>query len=230
LQTNLTDWTGLLELVAIRDIAPGDEIWIDYGAAWATAWEQHVAAWRPPPRADAYAPAYVHDDAIQSLRTVQELQTHPYPDNIFTSCFYDYNRSRTTTTNSANQQAAADSLVTVPWQVTRGVFELRNLRPCVILKRENSQITRQRKKQGTLFAVQIKNRPGLDPQQEIPAGEVHVVSKVPRHAVRFSDKPYTTDPHLEGAFRHELHLPDDVFPEEWKDLREEPAKDEAVEV
>jgi hypothetical protein len=220
LQQNLTDWTGLLELVAIRDIRPGEEIWIDYGDAWTRTWEAHVADWQPPLGADAYAPAYVHDDAIQSLRTTQELQTHPYPDNIFTSCFYAYNRT--------TLASASESVVTVPWQVTRGVFELRNLRPCVVLKRENSQITRQRKKQGTLFTVQIKNRPGLTPEEEIPPGEVHVVSKVPRHAVRFSDKPYTTDPHLEGSFRHELHLPNDIFPEDWKDLRDETSMDEVV--
>ena len=30
------------------------------------------------------------------------------------------------------------------------------------------------------------------------------------------DRPYTTDHWLEGAFRHPIGIPDDVFPEAWQ--------------
>jgi hypothetical protein len=28
---------------------------------------------------------------------------------------------------------------------------------------------------------------------------------------------YTTDQHLENAFRHEIGIPDAIFPDQWKD-------------
>ena len=37
-----------LEVVATRDIAQDEEIYIDYGASWEKAWETHVASWIPP--------------------------------------------------------------------------------------------------------------------------------------------------------------------------------------
>ena len=222
---NHTSGGLLLELVALRDIQPGEELLMDYGPSWQRAWETHVQNWQPPPPLNdgsRYAPAYVHDDAIQALRTQEELKEHPYPENIFTSCFYDYN-----VTQHTSQQGTATygnhennkHITTVPWENKRGIFQLHNLRPCIILRRENSQLTHSRRKQGTRFVVQIRNRPNLPTHAKVPAGHVHIVKQVPRHAIRLTDKIYTTDQHLPTAFRHEIHLPDDVFPEQWKDLK-----------
>lgn len=195
----------LLELVALRDIRRGEEIVMDYGTSWSEAWEKHVNDWTPPPGAERYAPSYVHDDAIQSLRLEKELKTHPYPDNIFTSCFYKYNATEDKRTSSER-----NSVTTVPWQMSRGLFELSNLRPCLVLERQHDT------KKGTTFTVQIKNRFGLSPEQRVSGA--HIVTEVPRRAIRFSDKIYTTDQHLPGAFRHPIGIPYDVFPEEWMDL------------
>jgi hypothetical protein len=51
---------------------------------------------------------------------------------------------------------------------------------------------------------------------------------VPRSSIHFADKPYTTDFHLEGVFRHEIGIPDEIFPERWKDkvLVEDPDDDD----
>jgi hypothetical protein len=65
------------------------------------------------------------------------------------------------------------------------------------------------------------NRPGLDKHERIPNNEIHIVTHVPRAAIRFSDKPGTTDQHLPGAFRHEIGLPESLVPEAWKRRQEE---------
>jgi len=202
----------LLELVTTRDINQGDEIYLDYGKTWFDAWRQHVQTWQPPPDAERYAPAYVHDDVVRSLRLEAELREHPYPDNIFTSCFYRYSdhQPRAEASQGKHPSAAAAAVTTFRWNMTRGIFELRNLRPCQILQRQHDP------KQGTLFTVRILNRFGLEARERLPKGAVHIVTHVPRRAVRFSDKIYTTDQHLEHAFRHEIEWDD--FPEQWKDL------------
>merc|ERR1712032_856471 len=42
------------------------------------------------------------------------------------------------------------------------------------------------------------------------------VSNVPREAIKFADKPYTTDLHMIGAFRQPIGIPDDIMPDAWK--------------
>jgi hypothetical protein len=75
----------ILEVVALRDILPGEELYLDYGPDWQAAWESHVASWRPPPNAEAYVyPADV--DETLPLRTVLEQETDPYPPNLMTMC------------------------------------------------------------------------------------------------------------------------------------------------
>jgi hypothetical protein len=209
----------LLELVSTRDIAPGEEIFIDYGRNWTAAWDEHVATWKSPPDSSKYAPSYVHDDAIRSLRIESELKTLPYPENIFTSCFYRYSdhknqsKSPRSPSSATKPDQGGDVVVTVQWKQTRGIFELSNLRPCHVLQREH-----RGGKEGTVFTVQIRNRPQLKPSEVIPKGSVHIVNRVPRHAIRFSDKMYSTDQHLESAFRHEINSFNDGYPAQWLDL------------
>jgi hypothetical protein len=204
----------LLELVATRDISRGEEILMDYGDRWHRAWSSHVEQWKPVPGADRYAPSYVHDDAIRSLRTEAELRDLPYPDNVFTTCFYKYSDNKVQAEgiapSAAKQPTVRDEVTTFRWKQTRGIYELRHLRPCSVLKREHGT------KEGTVFTVRVRNRPGLSEEERIPEGALHIVTHVPRRAVRFSDHPYTTDQHLENAFRHEIDLPDAVMPDSWR--------------
>mmetsp|Transcript_30846 Transcript_30846/g.46001 ORF Transcript_30846/g.46001 Transcript_30846/m.46001 type:complete len:174 (+) Transcript_30846:3239-3760(+) len=38
------------------------------------------------------------------------------------------------------------------------------------------------------------------------------------HEIKFIHKPYTSDMFWKGAFRHEIRIPDNIFPQLWKDL------------
>ena len=49
--------------------------------------------------------------------------------------------------------------------------------------------------------------------------EKHEITNAPRGAIRFSNRDYTSDVFLKKAFRHEMILADDVFPEAWKNLK-----------
>ncbi len=46
----------------------------------------------------------------------------------------------------------------------------------------------------------------------------HVLVDVPRHAIKVQDRLYSKDEFLKGkhAFRHEMMLPDEIFPEAWR--------------
>jgi hypothetical protein len=204
----------LLELIAIRDIASDEEVLMDYGDAWAEAWAEHLLSWKPLPGSETYAPSYVQDDAIKSLRLDSELKLHPYPNNVLTSCLYRYT-GNVGKLEAPTATSKTDVVATVQWNMTKGLFQPINLRPCRVLERRHD------KRKGTLFTVQIHNRFGLPESQRIPKGIVHVVTDLPRRAIRFSDKIFTTDQHLENAFRHEIGIPEEIFPLKWMDFAKE---------
>ena len=215
--TELSQKTFLLELVALREIKPTEEILLDYGTDWIEAWIKHVQSWKPNDE-EPYVPSYVQDDVVRSLRTTEELEQHSYPDNVFTSCFYRYsdNANDKTQTSSSSSDSTTTATTSVRWQQTRGIFELQNLRPCKVLQRQTDP------QLGTVYTVQIRNRLGLPSTERLSSsGTYHIVTHLPRRAIRFSDKRYTTDQHLEQAFRHEIRVADDLFPEQWKDRKED---------
>jgi hypothetical protein len=43
-----------------------------------------------------------------------------------------------------------------------------------------------------------------------------ILWNVTRDAFYFQDMPHGRDHHQPWAFRHEMHIPDDIFPEIWK--------------
>jgi hypothetical protein len=224
LKQNTTNGTLMLELIALKAIRTGDEILLDYGIDWINAWIKHVSAWTPAPNADSYAPAYVQDDVIQALRTETELSSHPYPENVFTSCFYKYsdNKEKAEQDYFSKSTTTSNEVTTFTWNMTRGIFDLSSLRPCSILQRSNEKASKNSKKsKGTLFTVRIQNRNGLSMTERVPKGMVHIVKDVPRYAIRLTDKLYSTDQHLVNAFRHEIGIPDDIFPTQWKDLQKQ---------
>ena len=47
-----------------------------------------------------------------------------------------------------------------------------------------------------------------------------IVTDVPHRACTFVDKPYTNDVYRPDAFRHKIGIPDDQFPQAWRDLRQ----------
>ena len=223
----------VLEMVALRDIHPGEEILLDYGSLWQLAWEKHIKSWHEDPRnnddetntKDDYSPAYIMDDVVSNLRTAEEQLTYPYPDNVFTACFYHYEHETETEDKSDTKTSMQQS---IPWRMSPGLFDMRNLRPCKVISREPvvdrhappSQHHQQQAGKGKMtYTAIIQNRPGLPLNERIPKGKKYIVSGIPRGAFRFIDKPYTSDVHLNGAFRQNIGLEEtDIFPQAWLDL------------
>lgn len=201
----------LLELVAIRDIQKGEEILLDYGAEWSHAWKEHIDRWQPPLDQAGYVSSEEmnKDESHAILRTAAELQSDPYPDNIFTSCYYRYSQE-------LDQVNPEDPAQVFHWKMMpRLIEEPRYRRPCAVLDRHPVAATSTMEGE-FLYTVRIFNRPGLAPLERIPKGRPYIVTGVPRYAIEFSDKLYTTDQHLVTAFRKEIGL--QVFPRQWMDL------------
>ncbi len=196
----------MLEFVALRDIQENEEIFLDYGPEWEDAWNNHVDKWKMGMGMNIPSIAYSStlDKNSKVIRTEKELQQNPYPPNIFTSCYYSYYDGK-----KQNKRQGR----TYVWQMTEDILYDRNLRPCSILNRHNDAGDGDGNE---YYTVAIRNRFGLKDNERIPQGEMHLVTNVPRNAIRFSNKIFTTDLHLSSGFRHAIHI-DDVIPSHWKE-------------
>jgi len=212
----------LLELVALRDIEEGEEVLLDYGEDWVSAWEKHVKDWEVDMSALTITTSQEMNQKHTILRTLTEQSDYPYPENIFTSCFYSYSQRSSTVDPHLDSSKGGhqQQVMTDEWRYFKGIYETRNLRPCLILDRQESHLKEGEKSSDEIYyTVRLMNHPGLAENERIPRGVSYIVTKIPRRAVRFSDKLYTTDQHLENAFRHRMGL-GDLFPDQWMDLSE----------
>jgi len=77
----------MLDIIATRDIYPGDEIYIDYGSDWQQAWNTHVSKWKLRKK-DHYPPQAIRPLKLYryTLLTVLELKLQPYSDDKRTVC------------------------------------------------------------------------------------------------------------------------------------------------
>ena len=193
----------MLEFIATKNIKVGDEIFLDYGTSWEKAWREHVNKWRPidVDKEDAFIYPNIFDKATKMIKISREQQISPYPENFFTSCYYYRYRKR--------HQSI------VRYNGTKTSLRDEYLRPCMILDRHEHHRNGVKE---YLYTVEIQNRFGLSEAQRIPQGEKHVVSHMPRYAIKFSSKVFTSDQHLGQAFRHAINIPDSVFPDKWLDL------------
>jgi hypothetical protein len=197
---NTTPGGLILEVVASRDIQAGEEILLDYGSAWEQAWKTHVATWQAPRNAESYVyPADV--DETEMLRTVKEQKTDPYPENLMTMCSTgDYYRE-----NGSH----------VKWSEPTKFKWWEVMTYCHILDRKMGDSGNYVYAVVLTFSTKAKK---LIYDESVPLKDLYIDYDVPRHAIRFVEKPYMDDEHLPNAFRHPIEFPEHLVPEAWKNV------------
>ena len=207
----------LLELVATKEIYPGDEVRISYGEDYTNAWKAHLEHYKTLSKHEkglekGYVYAFQANEKISIFRTLKEQEDKPYPSNIETSCFYRYSEAGPSIQRSTNAETGI-TIAKSQWNFDLNTLRPVDLRPCLILERYLNERT-----ETYTYTVQVLNRPfsAMDPDP-LPPNERHIVTNVPLAALLFTDLTSSTDQHLPFAFRHEIG-PDGVFPEAWMDL------------
>jgi len=76
-----------------------------------------------------------------------------------------------------------------------------DIHPCIILERYREQSGLDY----YLVSIHVKGEEGP---------EMHNLS---RDAIKFYDRPYTSDLHLRSSFRHRIGFPEGMVPAEWRD-------------
>jgi SET domain len=188
-----------MELVATREIRAGEEIFMDYGDEWEAAWQSHVASWEPVPGAAEYTSAvqlnnFYRSERSLALRTSLEEEEHRlYPANVQLMC----NIACHLEPEFVQEHLAAGTLEDYLWNRDLAWW------PCEVLESRLDETADR-----YLYKSLLKER--VAPFQKI---EVH---DVPLEIFRFVDFPYSADTYLPNVFRHDIRIPDHLFPGAWR--------------
>ena len=195
----------VMKVVAKRDIAEGEEITIDYGKSWQNAWDAYESNWKEtkegkphPLKADDLRRMYKN----KPLETIETTGENPYPKDVFSACFLD-TTDRPDGTQMTNQEYGT--------QINQFLSPNRY----------------EEYKGNSLFFVEMLDRveaPGFFYNYTARASlgpgpkDWAEVMDVPHSACTFFDREYTSDIHLDGAFRHPVGMPDSMIPLIWRNI------------
>lgn len=183
------------DYVATRDIALGEELFLDYGHDWEVAWNEHSAKWKSE---RIWSSSYVSANRWNAevagvpLRTSDESSTDPYPANLQVRCHSDLDEEKWESFEE--------------WPPSEYGY------PCEIKERKKNS-------QGhDIYNVRLITEKYNRWDTEFQRPQVLDIEGVPRSAIRFFDVPFTSDMHLRGAFRRPIGIPEAIMPIEWKNV------------
>lgn len=180
------------DYVALRDIEVGDEILIDYGDEWEEAWQQHVREFDRPRR--NYRPAFeLNREVDLRIRTMYEESYSHHGVRVY--CRQTYLK--------------LDGLQ-LEKRVKFKDEKEEGLELCRVRERLNDDS----------YVAEIyeeKFRNSTNGEKYFSDDIVKkVLFNVPRDAFYFIDDHYSRDMHQPWSFRHHMRIPDEMFPEVWK--------------
>ena len=204
----VTDWgtefhSGLaLDFVALRNIEEGEEITIDYGIEWENAWQEHVRDYGEPRR--GYRQAFeLNEIADLRIPTIFESAEDQF-EGVITFC-RDYYFPEDHGFDPYKFDTAEDQDQDADWHYT-----------CRVLMRHDDnkytvEVFHQEHWLNTYSIYETYNDTPL-----------YVLFDVPRDAIFFRDRVYLRDHHQPWSFRHDMRMPDKIFPDFWKDPKKQP--------
>ena len=184
-----------IDYIATRDIAEGEELFIDYGIEWERAWHTHVEHWEPPDE-DECAVDFNIDMRNEPIRTSEEEKEDPYPPTVELRCHVDLLVS-----NWRDQNPTWDryDYSGEEYQYVYGV-------PCTVWDRSPDGTYEVELFIDRLTYVDVEDDFWDNPKR----------SGVPREAMFFVDAEYQGDLFLTNGFRHHIGIPRHMMPDAWR--------------
>ena len=192
----------VMEVVATRDIAEGEEVFLDYGDEWQAAWDKHVAEWKAPSEWPLRAIDYNDQYRNKPFETAVELGKDPsYPEHVELKAFLMIEESLRAGSREDPKFWA------MPEDGT--AYDANNLFGLTIEDKREIGEDEQGVKMYD-YVVRWTNNRGMDTY----------VDHVPHDAFVFIDAPGQSDQFgVERPFRHYIGIPDDIFPKgPWRNL------------
>jgi hypothetical protein len=206
----------LMEIVAIKDIQEGEEVFIDYGPEWQQAWDAHVTEWEKLKKEGTIPATWPtraldlneeHRNGVKPIATVSEQASNPYPDNVMIKCCLMIKRPE-------HEPALTDDGTRVRffYEPEEGtVYDSDSLFDCKISERKEES-------DGSfVYTIFVRGVPEDEEVEVDVAVEDTIVKNVPHKAIVFFDEPGSGDQFHPMGFRHYIGIPDNVFPQgKWR--------------
>lgn len=213
-----------MDIVALHNIVPGEEIFMDYGVEWENAWQKHVKEWKvmEPVMSAKEANDANYQSAPPAFIVTGDLRPTPKDKNkhLFAGCLYwktswdshriwsEENPEWTNLTDAEILQKYSDngSQYVGSYRKHYGMAYW----PCLVVRPEDET--------KSTFIVRILQNPFMDEQ---PWEEHHLprfLTNYPRKSIHFFVRKNKADQYLPGVFRHKIGIPDEIFPSHWKNL------------
>jgi len=193
-----------MKVVATKEIASDEEIFLDYGPQWEAAWNEYQARWHrdkegtPHP----FKAQDLRDEYRNKPFAAARRRKPPYPDGIVTACFL--NVAEVPDGKPMFDEAFRVDIVEWTSPTNRQDYKGRNLFIVDILDRTETP--------DHFFNYTVLAKFAEDRIEEIV--------NVPHEACTFVDLPYQSDISISKAFRHPLGIIDGRFPQKWRNLRD----------
>ena len=223
--------TMVLDFVAIRDIKPDEEIFLDYGEEWEEAWNKHVSEWSSPCGYFSGTSCFESSMLVDRMMNADKFNSlyHDWSEHHYSSCqVASATLNKMVTEGKAvvltkevpkSFDAAMDTRIKQQYEGITAEdpgFKLPangNYRPCKILANRPGV----REFDVLVYLGDPGHFAGKLPQAK--GGKVLLkVEKLSADNLRFVSKPLKADMFYPKAFRHEIIMPDESFPELWRDL------------
>ena len=225
-----------MQYVTTRDIQEGEELFINYGKEWETAWNLHVRQFFNEKDDNDNLSSYMSASYFNTMfghlplpMFQEEFQQMQITDNETSAVRHIPKNLQGRCHRALLFQAIGKLENHYVWtDDNHGV-------PCRIIDRfeshfdprspssVNSQNDNARTK-SFLYTVQLewhdeKHRSGGDERGESSSHTTWMLrTDVPRSAIKLYDVPFTSDIHQRRTFRHPIYLSNEVFPKQWRNL------------
>lgn len=199
------EYTGaiIMEIVALTDIQPGEELFLDYGLDWQRSWEQFVEQWHP--RTSDVDFMYPSDmDPTLPFKTLKEQRLKPNPRNLVTVCQTPHWHGSPGRGSQGEQ---------VEWREPSEVWP-RGVAYCHVLQRYKYGPSTYRYDVAIEFSAEAHDRV----THLTPPSKLYMDTNVPHSAIRFVERQKLSDTHLMTGFRHPIMLPEHLVPNAWREL------------
>lgn len=194
-----------------------DEIFLDYGSGWERAWEKYYSEWVSPKENDSlssYTSVKDLNDKTERLRTLSELVHTPFPDNVVTGCIYvaDFDQSYDHFAPGFNWEDLSNEDILDSFAEDGSKFKWDEVNtypkfwPCSIIS-ESAKDN---------YTVRIFQASWEYDTPWTEKGLPMILTKYPRESIYYFHQQGRSDQFLPRSFRHHLELPDDIFPDQWK--------------
>jgi len=185
-----------LELIATKDLLPGEEILIDYGSSWENTMADYVKNWIPVN--DGFVPASIKNKEEWAIfpdsSLIYECRLVPMADKL-----------RSWTVEEEEDYHAIINEADFMWSDKLKVLFGKNPNvawfPCDVVGFDKQGLYRAKVYSKSLDVVKV----------------IMNIHSIPRNAIRFVDEPYHSDQHISRSFRHFIPMPENIFPSRWRD-------------